>query len=394
MNKERILGSLILLAGGVLLLAILFRNNPPVTTTNDNAQNMGAQEATSQKSQALEARGRDAATVDYQTEQRILEQKRAERTARAAEQERLVKAYMELQEQASDNALNKAKSEIERASKARAEQDAPIVVAQKQETKPTSQPKPEPRPKLEPTKQAQQAQKPATPKGDAKASGEQVFASANKRLKDARASAIMTSDTDEYGVQVALAASQAQADALAAKLKNNGYKVATSQTSRGVRVIVGPEKGKQAALALKDKVNADTRLSVKGAWVMNESPAELKAKAAKSSTQAAPQSKPKPESKPKQTARQDNTAQPSRDKPKDNSSYGVQVAMAGNQALADKLTEKLINAGYKSVTTSATNRGVRVVVSGKLSKDEALKLKDKLNADPKLDVNGAWIKRE
>ncbi len=43
-------------------------------------------------------------------------------------------------------------------------------------------------------------------------------------------------------VQVALAANQANADALAAKLKAKGYKVTQSPTSKGVRIMVGPSE--------------------------------------------------------------------------------------------------------------------------------------------------------
>lgn len=52
------------------------------------------------------------------------------------------------------------------------------------------------------------------------------------------------------------------------ELKAAGYKVKTSQTSRGVRVVVGPENGKVAALALKDKVNSDPKLKASNAWVL------------------------------------------------------------------------------------------------------------------------------
>ena len=71
-----------------------------------------------------------------------------------------------------------------------------------------------------------------------------------------------------FGVQVALAADQAKAQEIARKLQAAGYKVKTSQTTRGVRVVVGPETGKVAALALKDKVNSDPRLDTNNAWVL------------------------------------------------------------------------------------------------------------------------------
>ena len=69
-------------------------------------------------------------------------------------------------------------------------------------------------------------------------------------------------------MQIALADNQAKADELVKKLRGAGYSATTSATSRGVRVIVGPETGKPAALALKDKINADPKVGVNGAWVL------------------------------------------------------------------------------------------------------------------------------
>lgn len=43
-------------------------------------------------------------------------------------------------------------------------------------------------------------------------------------------------------VQVALAANQANADAVVSKLRAKGYKVTTSPTSKGIRIMVGPAK--------------------------------------------------------------------------------------------------------------------------------------------------------
>ena len=55
---------------------------------------------------------------------------------------------------------------------------------------------------------------------------------------------------------------------IAQKLQAAGYKVKTTQTSKGVRIVVGPEKGKVAALALKDKLNNDSRVDVNSGWVL------------------------------------------------------------------------------------------------------------------------------
>lgn len=91
---------------------------------------------------------------------------------------------------------------------------------------------------------------------------------AQQRLVQARQEAARGEAKGSFGVQVALADNQAKADEVAKKLRSAGYKVSTSPTSRGVRVIVGPETGKPAALALKDKINGDSRTGIKNAWVL------------------------------------------------------------------------------------------------------------------------------
>lgn len=91
---------------------------------------------------------------------------------------------------------------------------------------------------------------------------------AQQRLAEGRRLAAKGEAKGSFGVQVALADNQAKADEVAKKLRSAGYRVTTSQTSRGVRVIVGPETGKPAALALKDKINADPRTGVNNAWVL------------------------------------------------------------------------------------------------------------------------------
>ena len=91
---------------------------------------------------------------------------------------------------------------------------------------------------------------------------------AQDKLRAARKEVKETDAKGSFGVQVALANNQAAADALAKKFKEAGYEVKTSKTSRGVRVVVGPERGKLAALALKDKVNSDPDVNTTSAWVL------------------------------------------------------------------------------------------------------------------------------
>ena len=96
---------------------------------------------------------------------------------------------------------------------------------------------------------------------DAKREAQQKLSEARKEVKE-------TDAKGSFGVQVALANDQAKADELAKKFQAAGYQVRTSTTSRGVRVVVGPERGKVAALALKDKINSDPKVNTTSAWVL------------------------------------------------------------------------------------------------------------------------------
>lgn len=90
---------------------------------------------------------------------------------------------------------------------------------------------------------------------------------AEKRLKEARQRGSDGDGNARYGVQVSLANNQTKADELAKKYRDAGYTVSTSQTSRGVRVLVGSEKNQDAAAALRDKIKNDSRVDGSGAWV-------------------------------------------------------------------------------------------------------------------------------
>lgn len=96
---------------------------------------------------------------------------------------------------------------------------------------------------------------------------ERAAASADKRLKEARQRGSDGDSNARYGVQVSLANNQTKADELAKKYRDAGYMVSTSQTSRGVRVLVGLEKNQDAAAALRDKIKNDSRVDGSGAWV-------------------------------------------------------------------------------------------------------------------------------
>ncbi|MFP3457077.1 LysM peptidoglycan-binding domain-containing protein [Psychrobacter sp. SIMBA_152] len=110
-------------------------------------------------------------------------------------------------------------------------------------------------------KKRQQEEALAKKSADAKREAQQKLSEARKEVKETEAKG-------SFGVQVALANDQAKADELAKKFRAAGYQVKTSATSRGVRVVVGPERGKVAALALKDKINSDPKVNTTSAWVL------------------------------------------------------------------------------------------------------------------------------
>lgn len=81
--------------------------------------------------------------------------------------------------------------------------------------------------------------------------------------------------TRGWVVQVALAATQANADSMVAKLRAKGYNVTTSRTSKGVRVLVGASGNgadRSSADATRQKITADASLGMNSAWVMNWQP--------------------------------------------------------------------------------------------------------------------------
>ena len=109
-----------------------------------------------------------------------------------------------------------------------------------------------------------------------KAAEEKRKAEAEKKRKaDAeKARELMENGDKKWMVQVALAANQANADAVVSKLRAKGYKVTTSQTTKGIRIMVGPAKDRDVADAARKKISSDESLNMKGAWVIDWVPLE------------------------------------------------------------------------------------------------------------------------
>lgn len=96
----------------------------------------------------------------------------------------------------------------------------------------------------------------------------QRYQEANEKLKEARQAVKETGTKEMFGVQVALASNEANAQEVVKKLKEAGYKTKTSPTTQGIRIVVGPEMSKEAAHALRDKINNDVQIPIDNAWVL------------------------------------------------------------------------------------------------------------------------------
>ena len=97
---------------------------------------------------------------------------------------------------------------------------------------------------------------------------------AKKKAEAEKARELLENGDKNWMVQVALAANQANADAVVSKLRAKGYKVTTSETSKGIRIMVGPSKDRGVADAARKKITADESLNMKSAWVIDWVPLE------------------------------------------------------------------------------------------------------------------------
>lgn len=70
-----------------------------------------------------------------------------------------------------------------------------------------------------------------------------------------------------YTVQVAISPDKAKIDEIVKQYRAAGYRVTTSSTSRGLRVLVGNEKTEDGAKALRKKIADDSRVNAPGAFV-------------------------------------------------------------------------------------------------------------------------------
>ena len=68
-------------------------------------------------------------------------------------------------------------------------------------------------------------------------------------------------------VQVALAANQNKANRVQSQLEAKGYKVVTSSTTKGIRVMIDPANDYAIAQIIREKIISDNSLNMQSAWV-------------------------------------------------------------------------------------------------------------------------------
>ena len=308
-NKQRWMGGVVLLGGGVLLAALLLKGKEEIHQNNVEQPI----EAVQQKNNEPEAVQLQPLTVDVETEKRLLEEQRRAREKAVAEQEARAAEYLRMQQEAEAEAARRAAEEYaamnarRNAAQQSSDNIPPELVedeAEKQkrlaeekriaEQKRLAEQKEQQAKSSEEQKRKAEAEKRAAEKkaaeqkaaeekrkaeeakkkaeADKKAAEEKKRKAAEEAKKKAEAEKardLLENGDRQWMVQVALAANEANADALAAKLRAKGYKVTKSPTSKGIRIMVGPSKDRDSADALRKKINSDASLNMKSAWVID-----------------------------------------------------------------------------------------------------------------------------
>lgn len=225
-----------------------------------NARRAAAQE--SSDNIPPEVAGSDGKTKGQQTDtKKSVDTAKAEADKKAAEAKKQAEA---------DKKAAEAKRQVEADKKAaeakkQAEADKKAAEAKKQAEaeKKAAEAK---KHKAEAEKKAEEAKHQA--EADKKAEAKHK-ADAEKKAEAEKARELLENGDKKWMVQVALAANQANADAVVSKLRAKGYKVTTSPTSKGIRIMVGPAKDRDTADAARKKITSDSSLNMKSAWVID-----------------------------------------------------------------------------------------------------------------------------
>lgn len=326
------MGGVVLLGGGVLLAALLLKGNDEIghdktqTAITHPIPKTEPKTQTAQSTQEGEMVSLQPLAVDVETEKRLLEEQRRSREKAVAEQEARAADFLKMQQEAEAAAARKAaeeyaainarrtaeqessdnippelgeddKAKTQRATEEKNKLDEKKKLEQQKADQQKSDTdkklaedkrKAEAEKKLAEEKRKAEAEKKAEDdkrKADAekkaseekrKAAAEKKSADEKKRKADAEKKAeaekardLMENGDKKWMVQVALAANQANADAVVSKLRAKGYKVTTSPTSKGIRIMVGPSKDRDVADAARKKITSDESLNMKSAWVID-----------------------------------------------------------------------------------------------------------------------------
>lgn len=396
-SKQTLLGIAMMIGGSVVLYAMVQQIGTEGGSETPNPVVALESSASSQTKTS------DPLTTDIETEQRILAQKQKEREARVAEQERRAKAFLAEQERAEAQALAKARAENQQYANNAAEpvsdDNSPEAAAQSAAQSTTI---------ATPTVQSRTAA-PVTPTvtqrqtQTAQSSSEAATTTANQaqqkqaaQKREAEQKAIAAQNAEDARVLKAQQAAEQKAQQLkaqqAAQKKAEEQKAAAAP-ARPTDYVVKRGDGlirlsrqynvpvEALAQANNMKPNQDLRVGQEITIPSQRQVARLQREAdeARQRQEAARTAQQRLAEARKQAARGEAKG-----------SFGVQVALADNQAKADEVAKRMRAAGYR-VSTSATSRGVRVIVGPETGKPAALALKDKINADPKTGVNNAWV---
>ena len=327
-SKQRWMGGVVLLGGGVLLAALLLKGKEEIYQNQLRTPDLAAQ--VEQKKPVADGGmvQLQPLTVDVETEKRLLEEQRRAREKAVAEQEARAAEFLAMQQQAEADAARKAAEEYaalnalrsgaqqssdnippelveDEKAKQKRLADEKLLAEKKLQQQTVQQQRTDADKKIIEEKRKAQAEaakqlavKQAAEKKAAedkakhdaelkrKAETEKQLAAkkvleakkkeqaeqeleAKKKAEAEKARDLLENGDKQWMVQVALAANEANADALASRLRAKGYKVTKSPTSKGVRIMVGPAKDRDVADATRKKITADESLGMKSAWVID-----------------------------------------------------------------------------------------------------------------------------
>ncbi|OTG63160.1 SPOR domain-containing protein [Acinetobacter silvestris] len=187
-----------------------------------------------------------------QTEQKKLEQQQVQQKQKAEAEKKLVEQKQKLDAEKKIAEQKRKEAEVEK----KAEQEKRLQAQEEAKRKAEVQ--------VEVEKKKAELDKKAAEDKKHKAQED-----AKKKAEAEKARTLLENGDKQWMVQVALAANEANADALASKLRAKGYKVTRSQTSKGIRIMVGPSKDRDSADVARKKITSDVSLGLKSAWVMD-----------------------------------------------------------------------------------------------------------------------------